>query len=192
MRASLLLILAAHAHALTTSSRRTFGLGAASAAASAAALAPARPAAAAAVREGSTKSGLRFRVDVEGSGDKPQRGQQVLLDFVLRTGVEGKNPVYCDGTKQTVPPRPQRFALGIGAQIAGFDEAVLDMKAGETRTVIVPPELGYGANGTEGFDDKIPKDATLFYTLELRSILPLVMTDERQKWIADHPNPWDK
>ena len=47
-----------------------------------------------------------------------------------------------DGTKQTFPARPQQFTLGVGAQIPGFDEAVLDMKVGETRTVIVPPKLG--------------------------------------------------
>ena len=202
-----LLLLAASARALTTSSRRRFGLGAASAA-SAAALAPAQPAVAA--REGSTKSGLRFRVEVEGSGETPRRGQQALLDYVLRVGVDGKPPLYArrrveprlfdrckflitqvDGTKQTFPARPQQFTLGVGAQIPGFDEAVLDMKVGETRTVIVPPKLGYGANGTEGFDDKIPKDATLIYTLELKSLLPFAPTDAQQKWIADHPNPWD-
>ena len=184
-----LLLLAASANALTTSSRRRFGLGAASAA-TAAALAPAQPAAAA-VREGSTRSGLRFRVEIEGSGDTPKRGQQALLDYVLRVGVDGKPPLYVDGTKQTFPARPQQFTLGVGAQIPGFDEAVLDMKVGETRTVIVPPKLGYGANGTEGFDDKIPKDATLIYTLELKSLLPFAPTDAQQKWIADHPNPWD-
>ena len=134
-----LLLLAASANALTTSSRRRFGLGAASAA-TAAALAPAQPAVAA--REGSTKSGLRFRVEVEGSGETPRRGQQALLDYVLRVGVDGKPPLYVDGTKQTFPARPQQFTLGVGAQIPGFDEAVLDMKVGETRTVIVPPKLG--------------------------------------------------
>ena len=118
-------------------------------------------------------------------------GQQALLDYVLRVGVDGKPPLYVDGTKQTFPARPQQFTLGVGAQIPGFDEAVLDMKVGETRTVIVPPKLGYGANGTEGFDDKIPKDATLIYTLELKSLLPFAPTDAQQKWIADHPNPWE-
>ena len=97
-----------------------------------------------------------------------------------------------DGTKQTFPARPQQFTLGVGAQIPGFDEAVLDMKVGETRTVIVPPKLGYGANGTEGFDDKIPKDATLIYTLELKSLLPFAPTADQQKWIAENPNPWEK
>ena len=185
-----LLLLAASAHALTTSSRRRFGLGAASAA-SAAVLAPAQPAAA--VREGSTKSGLRYRVEVEGSGDTPKRGQNAMIDYVLRVGVDGKPPLYVDGTKQYgLQARPLQFTLGVGAQIPGFDEAVLDMRVGETRTVIVPPKLGYGANGTEGFDDKIPKDATLIYTLELKSLLPFAPTDAQQKWIAENPNPWEK
>ena len=204
MKAAVILLVLVPAEALTVSRRRSFGLGAAGAAA----LGSALPAAA--VREGSTKSGLRFRVEVEGSGDTPKRGQQALLDYVLRVGVDGKPPLYArrrveprlfdrcnilitqvDGTKQTFPARPQQFTLGVGAQIPGFDEAVLDMKVGETRTVIVPPKLGYGANGTEGFDDKIPKDATLIYTLELKSLLPFAPTDAQQKWIADHPNPWD-
>jgi FKBP-type peptidyl-prolyl cis-trans isomerase len=191
MRRILLLAASAwSARALTTSSRRRFGLGAASAA-SAAALAPAQPAAA--VREGSTKSGLRFRVEVEGSGDPPKRGQNAMIDYVLRVGVDGKPPLYVDGTKQYgLQARPLQFTLGVGAQIPGFDEAVLDMRVGETRTVIVPPKLGYGANGTEGFDDKIPKDATLIYTLELKSLLPFAPTDAQQKWIAENPNPWDK
>ena len=203
MRKSLLLLTLAAADALTVNRRASLG-----AFAGAAALGPALPAAA--VREGSTKSGLRFRVEVEGSGDTPKRGQQALLDYVLRVGVDGKPPLYArrrveprlfdrckflitqvDGTKQTFPARPQQFTLGVGAQIPGFDEAVLDMKVGETRTVIVPPKLGYGANGTEGFDDKIPKDATLIYTLELKSLLPFAPTDAQQKWIADHPNPWE-
>ena len=204
MKSAVLLLVLVPAEALTVRRRHAFGLGAAGAAA----LGPALPAAA--VREGSTKSGLRFRVEVEGSGDTPKRGQQALLDYVLRVGVDGKPPLYArrrveprlfdrckfliaqvDGTKQTFPARPQQFTLGVGAQIPGFDEAVLDMKVGETRTVIVPPKLGYGANGTEGFDDKIPKDATLIYTLELKSLLPFAPTDAQQKWITDHPNPWD-
>ena len=186
MKVAALLLVLVPAEALTVSRRSSFGLGAAGAAA----LGSALPAAA--VREGSTKSGLRFRVEVEGSGDTPKRGQNAMIDYVLRVGVDGKPPLYVDGTKQYgLQARPLQFTLGVGAQIPGFDEAVLDMRVGETRTVIVPPKLGYGANGTEGFDDKIPKDATLIYTLELKSLLPFAPTDAQQKWIADHPNPWE-
>jgi hypothetical protein len=47
-------------------------------------------------------------VEVEGSGDTPKRGQQALLDYVLRVGVDGKPPLYVDGTKQTFPARRQQ------------------------------------------------------------------------------------
>ena len=76
MRFAAILLVLVPAEALTITRRHSFGLGAAGAAA----LGPALPAAA--VREGSTKSGLRFRVEVEGSGDTPKRGQQALLDYV--------------------------------------------------------------------------------------------------------------
>ena len=95
MRGAVLLLVLVPAEALKTT-RRQFGLGAAGAAA----LGSALPAAA--VREGSTKSGLRFRVEVEGSGDTPKRGQQALLDYVLRVGVDGKPPLYA---RRRVEPR---------------------------------------------------------------------------------------
>ena len=58
-----------------------------------------------------------------------------MIDYVLRVGVDGKPPLYVDGTKQYgLQARPLQFTLGVGAQIPGFDEAVLDMKVGETRT----------------------------------------------------------
>ena len=102
MNFAVLLLVLVPADALTVSRRHSFGLGAAGAAA----LGSALPAAAG--REGSTKSGLRFRVEVEGSGDTPKRGQQALLDYVLRVGVDGKPPLYVDGTKQTFPARRQQ------------------------------------------------------------------------------------
>ena len=96
MRFAAILLVLVPAEALTITRRHSFGLGAAGAAA----LGSALPAAA--VREGSTKSGLRFRVEVEGSGDTPKRGQQALLDYVLRVGVDGKPPLYA---RRRVEPR---------------------------------------------------------------------------------------
>jgi peptidylprolyl isomerase len=39
---------------------------------------------------------------------------------------------------------PLEFTLGAGQMIAGFDEAVVGMSPGQTKTVTVPPEKGYG------------------------------------------------
>lgn len=39
---------------------------------------------------------------------------------------------------------PIEFTLGKGELIEGFEKAVIGMKKGETRTIIVPPEEAYG------------------------------------------------
>jgi len=39
---------------------------------------------------------------------------------------------------------PLEFVLGSGVMIKGFDQAIVGMKPGETKTVVIPPELAYG------------------------------------------------
>ena len=179
--------LAASAHALRLTRGAVFkgGIGAVGASL-------AVPSAGAVPPEQTTKSGLRYVVDRAGSGPKPARGQMATLDYVLRAAVDGKPPVYVDGTKQSVPPKPQTFTLGVEGQIPGFDEAVLDMQVGEKRIVIVPPELAYGKQGTEAVGGVIPPDATLIYSIELRGLAPLAVSAEQQKWISANPLPWEK
>lgn len=64
-------------------------------------------------------------------------------------------------------PEPFKFPLGSGRVIKGWDEGLLDMCVGEKRTLIIPPELGYGSGGA-GTD--IPGDATLNFEVECVSI----------------------
>merc|ERR1712242_151521 len=59
---------------------------------------------------------------------------------------------------------PFKFQIGVGQVIKGWEEGVLGMCIGEKRRLIVPPELGYGAQGA---GDIIPGGATLFFDVEL-------------------------
>jgi FKBP-type peptidyl-prolyl cis-trans isomerase len=59
------------------------------------------------------------------------------------------------------------FKVGSGMVIKGFDLAVLGMRKGGIRKVVIPPELGYGARGAGGV---IPPNATLQFEVEVISI----------------------
>jgi len=105
-----------------------------------------------------TDSGLRMIEHIKGEGDKPTSGQTV---FVHYTGL------LPDGTKFDSSHdrgQPFRFNVGEGRVIKGWDEAILDMNIGSKRTLIIPPELGYGERGAGRV---IPPNSTLIFEVEL-------------------------
>jgi cyclophilin family peptidyl-prolyl cis-trans isomerase len=104
-----------------------------------------------------TFSGLKYFVRKEGTGEKPKPGTRLQAHYV------GK---LVDGTKfDSSRDRGAPFEFNVGERqvIAGWDEAFLDMRKGEQRTLIIPPHLGYG----EGGMGEIPPNATLIFDVEL-------------------------
>ena len=62
---------------------------------------------------------------------------------------------------------PFSFPLGAGRVIQGWDQGVAGMKVGGKRTLIIPPEMGYGARGAGG---AIPPNAALLFEVELLEV----------------------
>ena len=108
-----------------------------------------------------TESGLKYTDLVVGDGPSPETGQAVTVHY---TGwLE-------DGTKfdsSLDRGQPFTFAIGMGGVIAGWDEGVATMKVGGKRQLVIPSELGYGAQGAGGV---IPPNATLIFEVELLSV----------------------
>jgi peptidylprolyl isomerase len=106
----------------------------------------------------SSPSGLKYVVTKEGAGDKPAKGKSVKAHY---TGKLVNGTVFDSSIQRG---QPIEFPVGEGRVIKGWDEALGDMKKGEQRILIIPPDLAYGARGAGGV---IPPNATLIFEVEL-------------------------
>jgi FKBP-type peptidyl-prolyl cis-trans isomerase FkpA len=68
----------------------------------------------------------------------------------------------------SVGKSPFQFKLGAGQVIAGWDQGLVGMKVGGTRTLIIPSSLAYGSAGAGG--GVIPPDAALVFTVDLLAV----------------------
>jgi FKBP-type peptidyl-prolyl cis-trans isomerase len=108
-----------------------------------------------------TESGLQYWEIKVGLGPFAKAGDHVKVHYTgwLTTGKKFDSSVDAH--------QPYEFTLGQSEVIKGWDEGVAGMKVGGKRTLIIPPELGYGARGAGGV---IPPNATLMFDVELLGV----------------------
>jgi peptidylprolyl isomerase len=107
-----------------------------------------------------TPSGIFYKTTKTGDGLKAGRGNYVRVHY---TGLLLDGTVFDSSQKKD----PLEFQAGRGTVIAGWDEMILDMKEGEKRTFVLPPELAYGPRGVGGV---IPPNAHLLFEVELLKV----------------------
>jgi FKBP-type peptidyl-prolyl cis-trans isomerase len=112
-----------------------------------------------------TASGLQIIDSTVGTGASPTTGQICVMHYTGWLYEDGKKGKKFDSSLDR--NQPFEFPIGLRKVIAGWDEGVATMKVGGKRTLIIPPELGYGARGAGGV---IPPNATLIFEVELLGV----------------------
>jgi FKBP-type peptidyl-prolyl cis-trans isomerase len=109
-----------------------------------------------------TPMGLDIKTTQQGTGDQVTKaGDSISVTY---TGKLTDGSVF-DST-DSHGGTPFTFTLGQGSVIKGWDQGLLGMKVGEERTLTIPADLGYGAQG----QGPIPPNATLIFDVQLVSI----------------------
>ena len=106
-----------------------------------------------------TESGLQYLQVEEGTGEAVASGDSVFVDYrgQFVNGVEFDNS-YDRG-------QPFVFVVGSSNLIPGFSEGVALMKEGGQAKLLLPPELAYGAFGSQ--NGSIPPSTTIYFDIEL-------------------------
>jgi FKBP-type peptidyl-prolyl cis-trans isomerase FkpA len=112
-----------------------------------------------------TDSGLQYDDTHTGDGDMAATGQYVSVHYTGWLWENGEKGEKFDSSLDRNDPF--EFGLGQGMVIKGWDEGVQGMKVGGKRTLLIPPDLGYGAYGAGGV---IPPNATLVFEVELLEV----------------------
>ena len=109
-------------------------------------------------------SGLRVADTKVGTGPFPKQGQICVMHYTGWLYQNGQRGAKFDSSVDR--GKPFEFPLGAGAVIKGWDEGVAGMKVGGKRTLIIPPDLGYGGYPRTG----IPAYSTLIFEVELLAV----------------------
>jgi peptidylprolyl isomerase len=112
-----------------------------------------------------TPDGLQYTDEKIGGGGAAAAGAKVTVHYTGWLDENGAKGKKFDSSRDR--GEPFTFTLGAQEVIPGWDEGVAGMKVGGRRTLIIPPELGYGARGAGGV---IPPNATLIFDVELLQV----------------------
>ena len=110
-------------------------------------------------------SGVQYTDEVVGTGPQPTAGQMVDVHYTGWLYENGQKGAKFDSSRDR--GKPFSFKLGAGQVISGWDQGVATMHIGGKRTLIIPPDSGYGARGAGGV---IPPNATLTFDVELLGV----------------------
>lgn len=112
-----------------------------------------------------TASGLKIIDNKIGSGASPKIGQTCVMHYTGWLYINGAKGKKFDSSRDR--GEPFEFAIGQGKVIPGWDEGIETMKVGGKRTLIIPPQLGYGSAGAGA---SIPPNSTLIFDVDLLNV----------------------
>jgi peptidylprolyl isomerase len=95
-----------------------------------------------------------------GTGKEAKNGDKVTVNYV------GHNWSNNEEFDTSWGKKAFEFTLGEGGVIKGWDEGVVGMKEGGRRLLIIPPDLGYGAQA----QGSIPANETLVFVVDLKKV----------------------
>jgi FKBP-type peptidyl-prolyl cis-trans isomerase len=109
-----------------------------------------------------TASGLYYKDSIIGTGTTASSRDSVRVHYIgwLANGQQFDNSFQRG--------QPIAFSLGRGRVIAGWDEGLVNMKAGGWRKLVIPPSLGYG---DEAQGSVIPANSILVFNVQLVSVV---------------------
>lgn len=103
---------------------------------------------------------------IQGSGKEAVAGATAVVNYTGWLYAPDTESLRGQQFDSSAGRSPFSFQLGAGQVIRGWDEGVQGMKVGGKRTLILPPEMGYGAGGA----GPIPPNASLIFDVELLDV----------------------
>jgi peptidylprolyl isomerase len=114
------------------------------------------------IPEGGTPKTFVKRDIVKGTGRAAKKGDTVEVQYVGSSWSTGS-----EFDASWDKGQPFSFPLGQGQVIPGWDQGVAGMKVGGRRLLIIPPDLGYGAQGSP---PAIGPNETLAFVVDLEGV----------------------